>query len=97
MQLSESEKMSFLAEHPAWVLEGEEISRTFVFEGFPAAIAFVMECSFPAEAADHHPDIDIRWNKVTMVLTTHDESALTAKDTTLAAHFDTIGFRIPGG
>lgn len=90
MQLSESDRTDFFAEHSEWVLEGEEISRTFVFEGFPAAIAFVMECSFAAEAADHHPDIDIRWNKVTMTLTSHDESALTSKDTTLAAVFDSI-------
>ncbi|KAA3640615.1 MAG: 4a-hydroxytetrahydrobiopterin dehydratase [Armatimonadetes bacterium] len=90
MRLSESERASFLAKHPEWTLDGEEISRTFVFDGFPAAIAFVTECSFAAEAADHHPDIDIRWNKVTMTLTTHSASALTSKDTTLAAEFDRI-------
>ncbi|MCZ7532813.1 MAG: 4a-hydroxytetrahydrobiopterin dehydratase [Acidimicrobiia bacterium] len=90
MQLSETERTDFLTGHPEWVLAGEEISRTFVFDGFPAAIAFVTECSFAAEAADHHPDIDIRWNKVTMTLSTHSESALTSKDTTLATEFDAI-------
>jgi 4a-hydroxytetrahydrobiopterin dehydratase len=80
----------FLGNHSEWVLDGEVISRTFVFEGFPQAIAFVTECAFAAEAVDHHPDIDIRWNKVTMQLTTHSESSLTAKDTGLAAAFEAI-------
>ncbi len=90
MRLSESERAGFLAEHSEWKLDGEEISRTFLFEGFPAAVTFVTECAFAAEAADHHPDIDIRWNKVTMTLSTHSESALTSMDTTLASQFDII-------
>jgi 4a-hydroxytetrahydrobiopterin dehydratase len=88
MRLTDDERTRFISDHPEWVLDGESISRTFVFRGFPQAIAFVTECSFDAEAADHHPDIDIRWNKVTMTLTTHSESALTSRDTELAAAFD---------
>ena len=90
MQLSNEERTDFLTGHAGWSLDGETISRTFVFGGFPQAIAFVTECSFAAEAADHHPDIDVRWNKVTMTLTTHSASALTKKDTDLAAAFDVI-------
>jgi 4a-hydroxytetrahydrobiopterin dehydratase len=90
MQLSNEERTDFLTGHARWSLDGETISRTFVFGGFPQAIAFVTECSFAAEAADHHPDIDVRWNKVTMTLTTHSASALTTKDTDLAAAFDVI-------
>ena len=45
---------------------------------------------FLAEAADHHPDIDVRWNKVTLVLSTHSEGALTEKDTDLAAQIEQI-------
>jgi len=90
MRLSDDDRIIFVREHPGWALNGEEISRTFVFDGFPAAIAFVTECAFSAEAADHHPDIDVRWNKVTTVLSTHSEAALTTKDTTLAAAFDAI-------
>jgi 4a-hydroxytetrahydrobiopterin dehydratase len=93
MGLSANERTRFLSEHPDWVLVDESISRTFAFSGFPEAVAFTTECSFAAEAADHHPDIDIRWNKVTMTLSTHSESALTAKDTELAAVFDTIAGR----
>lgn len=94
MQLSDEERTDFLNGHADWSLDGETISRTFVFDGFPQAIAFVTECSFSAEAADHHPDIDVRWNKVTMTLTTHSASALTTKDTDLAATFDAIA-RLP--
>jgi 4a-hydroxytetrahydrobiopterin dehydratase len=90
MRLTNEERAGFLRDHADWSLDGETISRTFVFDGFPKAITFVTECSFAAEAADHHPDIDVRWNKVTMALTTHSESALTTKDMDLAAAFDVI-------
>ena len=74
----------FAADHPEWALDREEISRTVQLDGFPAAVAFVVQVAFLAEAADHHPDIDIRWNKVTLRLTTHSAGALTSKDTALA-------------
>lgn len=90
MRLEQQERETFVADHPDWTLDGEEISRTFEFEDFPAAIGFVTHAAFAAEAADHHPDIDIRWNKVTMTLSTHSENALTEKDTKLAAEFDTL-------
>ncbi len=90
MRLSDDDRVRFFADHTDWSLAGEAITRTFVLGGFPEAIGFVTECSFAAEAADHHPDIDIRWTKVTMTLSTHSESALTAKDTDLAAAFDVI-------
>lgn len=90
MRLSPEERTEFLKDHPGWSLVDEAIARTFVFGGFPQAIAFVTECSFAAELADHHPDIDVRWNRVTMTLTTHSASALTAKDASLASAFDAI-------
>ena len=62
----------------------------FVFSDFTAAIAFVVRLAFAAEAADHHPDIDVRWNKVTLGLTTHEAGALTAKDTALAAQLSSL-------
>lgn len=90
MRLPDQDRTAFLEGHPDWTVDGESISRTFIFGGFPEAIAFVTECAFAAEEADHHPDIDIRWNKVTIYLTTHSVEALTAKDTDLAAAFDRI-------
>ena len=93
MQLTTDDRQRFLLTHPGWALDHEEIARTFEFSGFPEAIAFVTECAFAAERADHHPDIDIRWDKVTMTLTTHSVSALTEKDIGLAEEFDGIAAR----
>jgi 4a-hydroxytetrahydrobiopterin dehydratase len=90
MKLSESERAAFLDNHIGWHLENEMIRQTFVFDDFTAAIGFVVRVGFLAEAADHHPDIDIRWNKVTLVLSTHSEGALTGKDTELAAQIDEL-------
>jgi 4a-hydroxytetrahydrobiopterin dehydratase len=53
-------------------------------------VAFVVRVGFLAEAADHHPDIDVRWNKVTLVLSTHSEGALTEMDVALAAQIDEL-------
>ncbi len=81
---------SFLSEHHAWIRDGESISRTFVFNDFSEALGFVVRIGAASEVADHHPDIDIRWNKVTCALSTHSEGALTSKDLELAAEFDEI-------
>jgi 4a-hydroxytetrahydrobiopterin dehydratase len=88
--LTDEARQVFLAEHPDWTLDGETITRRFVFTDFNEAIGFVNRVALAAEVADHHPDIDIRWNKVTLALSTHDAGALTAKDTTLAATFDSF-------
>ena len=90
-RLDDAARTTFLTEHPAWTLEGESISRTFTFADFNEAMGFVNRVGLAAEVADHHPDIDIRWNRVTLVLSTHSESALTEKDTALAATFDGFG------
>ena len=73
---------------PAWKRKGSTIHRTYVFKDFPAAIRFVTVLAEMAEKAWHHPDIDIRWNKVTLTLTTHDEGGLTRKDFELARRLD---------
>jgi 4a-hydroxytetrahydrobiopterin dehydratase len=86
--LSADDRAAFVAAHPDWALEGESISRTFAFADFAAAMGFVTSVAVAAERADHHPDIDIRWNKVTLTLTTHSAGGLTAKDTSLAAAAD---------
>jgi len=75
---------------PDWKKRSDTITRTFVFKDFPAAIKFVNSIAKLAEKAWHHPDIDIRWNKVTLVLTTHDAGGLTEKDFTLAKKFDAL-------
>lgn len=73
---------------PKWKKRGALIVRTYEFKDFVAAIRFVNAIARFAEKAWHHPDIDIRWNKVTLALTTHDQGGLTAKDFALAKKFD---------
>lgn len=68
-----------------WKRRGGSIARTFQFNDFVAAIKFVNRIARAAEKAQHHPDVDIRWNRVTLTLTTHDAGGLTAKDFALAA------------
>ncbi len=85
MKLNDEERQEFLTGYPDWELHGESIIKTFQFSNFTESIAFVVRVAFHAEAADHHPDIDIRWNRVTLTLSTHEAGALTEKDTSLAA------------
>jgi 4a-hydroxytetrahydrobiopterin dehydratase len=73
---------------PLWKRDGEVISRRFAFKDFPAAMAFVNAVANLAEQAQHHPDIDVRWNQVTLALTTHDAGGLTEKDFALARECD---------
>ncbi len=75
---------------PEWKKKGSTISRTFQFKDFPDAIKFVNAVARRAEKAGHHPDIDIRWNKVTLALSTHDAGGLTQKDFDLAKQMDRL-------
>lgn len=88
MILDQATRDAFVSEHEGWALEGETITKTFQFPDFPDAIAFVTRVGFLAEKADHHPDLDIRWNKVTVALTTHSAKGLTRKDTDLASEIE---------
>ena len=76
---------------PQWQQEGQTITRTFEFKNFVEAIAFVDRLVEPAEAAGHHPDLAISYNKVTVSLTSHDAGGLTAKDFELAQTISQIG------
>ena len=73
-----------------WAREGEVITKVVEKADFAEALAFVNAVGALAERADHHPDIDIRWNKVTLRLTTHSEGGLTDKDWALAEQIDAI-------
>jgi len=90
MKLDESKILLSLARVPKWQFADGKISRTYEFKDFPAAIKFVESVAALAEQAWHHPDIDIRWNKVTLTLTTHDSGGLTEKDFALAQKFDRL-------
>jgi 4a-hydroxytetrahydrobiopterin dehydratase len=71
-----------------WARDGDMIVKVYERPSFPDAIAFVTRVGFLAEAANHHPDIDVRWRKVRLALTTHDEGGLTRKDLDLAGAID---------
>ena len=92
-KLSVSQIKSALAGVPQWRKNNATIARTFRFKDFPAAIKFVDAVAELAEQAQHHPDIDIRWNQVTLTLTTHDAGGLTKKDFVLARKFDDVSLR----
>ncbi|MDB6112159.1 MAG: pterin-4-alpha-carbinolamine dehydratase [Pedosphaera sp.] len=89
-KLTPAQIKTALAGVPEWTKKGGAITRTYQFKDFPAAVRFVKTLAPKAEKAFHHPDIDIRWNKVTLTLTTHDEGGLTEKDFTLARKFDEL-------
>jgi 4a-hydroxytetrahydrobiopterin dehydratase len=73
-----------LARLPGWAREGETIAKRFRFHDFAEALAFVNRVAAPAEAMDHHPDVSIHWNEVTLTLWTHASGGLTHKDFDLA-------------
>nr|NTU81041.1 4a-hydroxytetrahydrobiopterin dehydratase [Chloroflexales bacterium] len=87
-RLSEDEVAVRLEALSGWSRRGDAIVKTYKLPGFPSAVAFVTHVGFLAEAAGHHPDIDIRYNRVTLALTSHDAGGLTAKDFDLAAAAD---------
>ena len=75
---------------PGWTKRAQTICRTFKFAGFLNSIKFVNRIAVKAQKADHHPDIDVRFDKVTLKLTTHDEGGITKKDFFLARQCDEV-------
>jgi 4a-hydroxytetrahydrobiopterin dehydratase len=73
-----------LASTAKWKKKGNAIQRIVVLKDFAAAMKFVNAVARAAEKADHHPDIDIRWNKVTLSLSTHSAGGLTENDFEMA-------------
>ena len=89
--LGDEELSTALALLPGWGIEDGMLVKEYVFpEGFLPAVAFVTRVTDAAEAADHHPDIDIRWNRVRIAVVTHDQGGITDKDTSLAAECDRL-------
>jgi 4a-hydroxytetrahydrobiopterin dehydratase len=88
--MSDTEVKDALADLPGWEPSGSEIAKEYKFADFAAAMAFVNQVADAAEAANHHPDIDIRWNKVRLALSTHSQGGLTRNDFTLAAQIESL-------
>ena len=82
--LTSSEIQSYLADLTDWVIEDNSIKTTLTFKNFIEAVNYINRVVAPAEAAGHHPDLFISYNRVTVSLTTHDAGGLTHKDFSLA-------------
>jgi 4a-hydroxytetrahydrobiopterin dehydratase len=88
--LTDAEIAKDLTSLAGWAHEGGVIAKTYTFAGFPQAIAFVVRVAFLAEEMDHHPDLDIRWAKVKVALSTHDAGGVTANDVKLATQIEGV-------
>ena len=88
--LTESQIAVKIKSLKGWKRNGGEIYRTFTKKDFVHAIGFVHKIAILAEKMDHHPDIDIRWNKVTLVISTHSLGGLTGKDFILAYQINSL-------
>ena len=86
--LSDSEVAGHLGRLPGWERHRSAIRRTFSFANFASAMAFVNRVAELAEAMNHHPDIDVRYSKVTLTLSTHDAGGLTGRDFALAGKIE---------
>ncbi|RPG22737.1 MAG: 4a-hydroxytetrahydrobiopterin dehydratase [Phycisphaera sp. TMED9] len=89
-KLAEDAIESGLAERPDWSRNGDSIQRTFAFGDFLGSMDFVTRIAAHAEEIQHHPDILIRYSKVTLTLSTHDAGGLSAKDMDFAADCDRL-------
>ncbi|MCK9407632.1 MAG: 4a-hydroxytetrahydrobiopterin dehydratase [Bacteriovoracaceae bacterium] len=88
--LNELQIVRALRSIKGWKRNGVAIYRTVTAKDFVHAMGFVQSVALIAERMDHHPDIEIRWNKVTLTLSTHSEGGLTEKDFSLAAHINSL-------
>lgn len=88
--LTDDEIAAGLADLPGWEGAGGAVTKQFELADFRAAVAFVVRIAFEAEAADHHPDVDIRYRRVTVSLSTHSAGGVTAKDLDLAAAIEAL-------
>jgi 4a-hydroxytetrahydrobiopterin dehydratase len=93
-RLSKTEIAALAPDLPAWECDGKLLRRTYEFPDFGRAIKFVDKVAWAAEKVEHHPDIDVRWNRVTLVLTTHDAGGLTGADFGLAGKCDRLAGQI---
>ncbi len=89
-RLTHDEIAAALARLPGWSQTGDTLTKTFNFPTFPAGVSFVDRVALVAEELGHHPDITIRYTRITLALSTHDEGGVTAKDAALAERIETL-------
>lgn len=97
-KLDATQAATLLATLPDWAHDSQRdaISRTFRFQDFPQAFAFMTELAIMAEKRNHHPEWSNVYNRVTMTYTTHDANGLTQNDIDLARHADAVYARFAG-
>ena len=88
--LSDDEIQSRLSELEGWEREGDAITKTFERGDFVGSVEFVKALVAPAEGMNHHPDLEISWDKVTVSITNHAAGGLTAADFELAGKIDAL-------
>jgi len=88
--LDDSEIEARLAEHPGWERDGAAIRKSFERGDFVGSVNFVQSLVEPAETMNHHPDLEISWDTVTVTLSTHSDGGVTAADFELAAKIDAL-------
>jgi 4a-hydroxytetrahydrobiopterin dehydratase len=92
-KLSDEAVQGKLADLSDWSVANDALVKTFSFDDFVQSMQFVNRLGIAAEAAQHHPDIDIRYSKVTVTLSTHDSGGITEKDFAIAQEADAVAER----
>jgi 4a-hydroxytetrahydrobiopterin dehydratase len=93
MPLTPQDIAARLTSTPGWKVEHNALVREFSFPAFPDAVAFVARLAFDAEAADHHPDLLVKYKRVTVTWSTHDEGGVTEKDFAGVRQADAVAAR----
>ena len=88
--LSEEEIHAQLAGMPGWERDGDTIARTYELADFVGSVEFINKLVAPAEEMNHHPDLAVSWNRVTVSITNHEAGGLTAADFTLAGRINAL-------
>ena len=88
--LSDLEIQRALGALPGWSRRGDALTKSYTFKRFPEGIVFIQRVADVAERMDHHPDIDVRYTKVTFQLSTHDAGGITSRDIELATQIEKL-------
>jgi len=88
--MEDAEIEARLAEHPGWERQGKAIAKSFKRGDFVGSVNFVQSLLGPAEEMNHHPDLEISWDTVTVSLCTHSDGGVTAVDFELASKIDAL-------
>ncbi len=93
--LTDADARSAISDLPGWEVVDRQLAKEYVFKSFPEAIAFINRIAERAEAADHHPDLEIRYNHVHVRLRTHSADGITNRDVALAREIEATAGTMP--